>query len=275
MQCPKCHCKLKIGVDKHSNTEIDYCRQCKGIWLDKNELVDVCKFAVWQVSLPSNAVESKCLCPRCEINMYEFEYPETMVQVEMCPGCNGFWLDSGEIKEIELVRRNWVISKHRPKTGKIKKIKSGRSCKNPGGKQPDYSLPDDKKYKRLDFIAKSIVVFVALTISVTVCYIVLFGWKYQAKLAKRELQEYYTKMPNYEDNREYIQQLIDANHQQIYPKCKYISETGTTRKSFSYSFDKKRYLSQMKENIATQAKKEKNKDVLEWTNNYDYNKTYD
>jgi len=105
MQCPKCDCQLKRGIDKNSNTEVDYCSQCKGIWLDENELQVVCKFSAWQISLPQNAVLSQRFCPCCEIEMYEFNYPETTVKVEMCPGCYGFWMDSGEIKEIELVRK--------------------------------------------------------------------------------------------------------------------------------------------------------------------------
>jgi hypothetical protein len=33
-----------------------------------------------------------------------FRYPQTYVQVEMCPKCLGLWLDHNELKEIRLVR---------------------------------------------------------------------------------------------------------------------------------------------------------------------------
>lgn len=263
MQCPKCNCQLKRGIDKRSNTEIDYCPQCKGIWLDENELQVVCKFSACQISLPPNAVLSQRFCPQCEIEMYEFNYPETMVKVDMCPGCNGFWLDSGEIKEIELVRRHWVTSsRHKPK--------SERPSRNPDGKKSDYSLPGDKKYKLIDNLIRipaiTIPVIIFLAIAGGFSYWGLFGWKHQAKAAKQELQNYYAGMPNYEHNRQYIQQIIDTKHEQVYPKYKRTEQVSG--ESSYYDFDRKGYLLRMKSIIAKQAEHDNNKDVLNWANKY-------
>nr|WP_188507945.1 zf-TFIIB domain-containing protein [Parapedobacter pyrenivorans] len=36
MNCPNCNVTLLMTV--RSNVEIDYCPQCRGIWLDKGEL---------------------------------------------------------------------------------------------------------------------------------------------------------------------------------------------------------------------------------------------
>ncbi len=36
MQCPKCAGELLIG--ERAGIEIDYCNQCRGIWLDAGEL---------------------------------------------------------------------------------------------------------------------------------------------------------------------------------------------------------------------------------------------
>lgn len=36
MNCPHCHVELKISERK--NIDIDYCPQCRGVWLDRGEL---------------------------------------------------------------------------------------------------------------------------------------------------------------------------------------------------------------------------------------------
>ena len=36
MKCPKCNVNLMI-TDR-SNVEIDYCPECRGVWLDRGEL---------------------------------------------------------------------------------------------------------------------------------------------------------------------------------------------------------------------------------------------
>ncbi|QQE10500.1 zf-TFIIB domain-containing protein [Planctomycetota bacterium] len=37
--------------------------------------------------------------------MSQFYYPDTLVQIEFCTNCRGFWLDADEIKEIRNVLR--------------------------------------------------------------------------------------------------------------------------------------------------------------------------
>lgn len=36
MLCPVCHVDLKMA--ERQNVEIDYCPQCRGVWLDRGEL---------------------------------------------------------------------------------------------------------------------------------------------------------------------------------------------------------------------------------------------
>jgi uncharacterized protein len=36
MQCPACHSELRMA--ERQGIEIDYCPQCRGIWLDRGEL---------------------------------------------------------------------------------------------------------------------------------------------------------------------------------------------------------------------------------------------
>lgn len=36
MNCP--HCSVELKISERKNIEIDYCPQCRGVWLDRGEL---------------------------------------------------------------------------------------------------------------------------------------------------------------------------------------------------------------------------------------------
>ena len=36
MKCPNCN--VNLGISNRSNVEIDYCLECRGLWLDRGEL---------------------------------------------------------------------------------------------------------------------------------------------------------------------------------------------------------------------------------------------
>ena len=36
--CPKCNVKMEVLDYDHTNIEIDYCKSCEGVWLDKGEI---------------------------------------------------------------------------------------------------------------------------------------------------------------------------------------------------------------------------------------------
>lgn len=43
-------------------------------------------------------------CPRCDVALYEFCYPGTVVLVDGCKQCSGVWLDNNEWKAISHAR---------------------------------------------------------------------------------------------------------------------------------------------------------------------------
>ena len=104
MKCPKCkNSDLKENRVKGYKFPVDLCRDCKGIWFDRNELEALLKISVKTIKLPSQARKQHFDCPRCRKPLYAFSYPHTMVIVDMCPQCEGIWLDANEFKEIKLV----------------------------------------------------------------------------------------------------------------------------------------------------------------------------
>lgn len=107
MFCPRCKSvSLKQGKVKNKTTCIDYCPQCKGIWFDARELEEVSVLAAKELLIQDDAKKEGRLCPKCQQLLFAFDYPQTLVTVDMCRRCKGLWLDAGELKEIEAIRRS-------------------------------------------------------------------------------------------------------------------------------------------------------------------------
>jgi len=106
MICPKCQAaKLLERKVKGKDSTVGYCLNCKGVWFDQHELEEVMPAAIKELQVPGNALKKKKrLCPKCEKALYEFDYPQTYVTIDMCKKCRGLWLDAGEFKEIRTVR---------------------------------------------------------------------------------------------------------------------------------------------------------------------------
>ena len=108
MQCPICNKKLEKAI--LSNVEIDYCPNCLGLWFDEDELrwakdykdrdmrwVDV---DLWKDESKFKITKNKKLCPSCRLPLYEVEYGDSKIKVDVCNVCHGIWLDRGEFKKI-------------------------------------------------------------------------------------------------------------------------------------------------------------------------------
>ena len=51
MQCPHCHVTLKMSA--REGIEIDYCPQCRGVWLDRGELDKIIERSVAEAPQPA------------------------------------------------------------------------------------------------------------------------------------------------------------------------------------------------------------------------------
>ena len=108
MECPRCHdtllaqCKAKDG-----EVVLDYCRKCRGIWFDASELERVLDVAAKDLVVPAwQSGHRSVPCPKCGEVMKAFQYPQTLVEVDVCGRCSGVWLDGREFNEIKIVREN-------------------------------------------------------------------------------------------------------------------------------------------------------------------------
>lgn len=107
MKCPnRKNTALKERKLKDQSIRLDTCPKCKGIWFDAGEFEHVLETAIKELTIPRKAKRSGAHCPRCIEPLYAFNYPQTLVEIDMCKRCLGFWLNAGEFKEIQTVRKN-------------------------------------------------------------------------------------------------------------------------------------------------------------------------
>jgi Zn-finger nucleic acid-binding protein len=99
VHCPRDQAELQI--EHHSGIEVDRCPQCKGGWLDENELSQV-EATVESTEEQRRAMieyanrPSELACPKCGKPMTAFNYRAYNLELDVCEQRHGFWLDSGE-----------------------------------------------------------------------------------------------------------------------------------------------------------------------------------
>ena len=117
MECPKDKSVLKSRIYE-GEVEVDACPSCHGMWLDNKELEQIQEIHEHDYSeelkrmsdLIGPAYEMArqqalpmLYCPKCNAEMSKHEYAYcSQVMIDVCPKCQGIWLDNGEIKRLEV-----------------------------------------------------------------------------------------------------------------------------------------------------------------------------
>ncbi len=104
--CPACAGSLRPYAIEGSGLLLDICSACHGLWFDRAELKELLDKPQWQADfrIPQTAkrtLAAKSLreCPRCESRALAPR--ETGgVCLEECQGCQGIWLDTGEVTRL-------------------------------------------------------------------------------------------------------------------------------------------------------------------------------
>lgn len=108
MKCPVC---AKEMVLEDFGLKVEVCEDgCKGIWFDHSELERLDQVGEGMGPALEAALRSPRMnftprgpikCPRCGIQMQTHKFKrDKEVNVDECYSCGGFFLDSGELKEI-------------------------------------------------------------------------------------------------------------------------------------------------------------------------------
>jgi Zn-finger nucleic acid-binding protein len=88
-----------------NQVEIDYCTNCKGIWLDRGELDLIFSTAdkkeiAKSFSAKTEFDEVKRRCPICKKKMDKVEFENTGIILDRCTNNHGLWFDRGELKSL-------------------------------------------------------------------------------------------------------------------------------------------------------------------------------
>jgi uncharacterized protein len=98
--CVKCNSELDKSIVY--DVEVDVCRQCGGLWLDRGEIAalaampdsELAELRSMQGETAIQPRKTKLRCPACP-GMLE-EKTIGLVRVDFCARCQGFHLDRGE-----------------------------------------------------------------------------------------------------------------------------------------------------------------------------------
>ena len=94
---------------------IDYCPQDYGLWFDENELQEAkdardrdlrwLDVDLWKDPAKFRLAAKQKLCPKDRLPLYEVEYGDSGIKVDLCSLCHGIWLDRGEFKNLVVYLR--------------------------------------------------------------------------------------------------------------------------------------------------------------------------
>ncbi|MGI2336742.1 MAG: zf-TFIIB domain-containing protein [Dehalogenimonas sp.] len=110
MNCPKDHSPMIVV--EYDQIAIDYCPECRGVWLDRGELELVVEksFPVESVSRledffhrrEADVKEDKRRCPICHQTMHKEKIgtaPEVVIDACVARE-DGLWFDGGELQQV-------------------------------------------------------------------------------------------------------------------------------------------------------------------------------
>ncbi|MCL5011214.1 MAG: zf-TFIIB domain-containing protein [Patescibacteria group bacterium] len=109
MNCPNCQNQELEKIVFHQ-TKVDFCDKCLGMWFDADELRAVkddkdenlkwLDIDLWKDEKQFQLSQSQKACPKDGSPMYETQYNDSGIGVDVCNLCRGIWLDRGEFKKI-------------------------------------------------------------------------------------------------------------------------------------------------------------------------------
>ena len=105
MKCQICSDKDMVPVYTEQGVEIDYCPDCRGIWLDKGEIYYFTKKPAemereLEAAIRSGGPPSSKSCRRTGKPMIEISLRGGKLKLDYCPSSGGIWFDEGELEKL-------------------------------------------------------------------------------------------------------------------------------------------------------------------------------
>ena len=134
MNYPKCAYELVHKYYK-GMFEVEYCPNCRGMWLDFDELdtLEDTRFRDdgQKGSLVHRIKPTGYHCPLCDETLHQFEYRLFGLTLDYCPANgHGFWLDAGEDERVIAIMQQRAAEVQRKQDaesqwrGVLRKLKS-------------------------------------------------------------------------------------------------------------------------------------------------------
>lgn len=114
LKCPFCSNELAEVAGKSAT--VDVCQNCKGIWFDHGELVNIVQGLLQRDGVSPRSFrpfeksgvqvlrvdgQGERICPRCQQHMKPLNYAyDSNIILEKCSKCEGIWADAGEAHEV-------------------------------------------------------------------------------------------------------------------------------------------------------------------------------
>ncbi len=122
MNCPRCG-ELLCNIE-YEGVEVETCPQCKGEWLDAEELKHIVKavdktFSQEEITSldainrsiisEDDSPENELKCPKCDdAQLARFVYAATTgMSLDKCMQCGGIWLDDTELEKVQILAEEW------------------------------------------------------------------------------------------------------------------------------------------------------------------------
>jgi Zn-dependent protease with chaperone function/Zn-finger nucleic acid-binding protein len=108
MKCPACPGTLKEVMAKNG-VLVDYCSECKGIWLDQGEIFSFSSSPKFLHAKLADAAKSprpsKRVDPKTGDELLELHLADGALIIDYSPTTHGIWLDQGELEKIPAAKK--------------------------------------------------------------------------------------------------------------------------------------------------------------------------
>ncbi len=106
--CPCCN--RPLVVFELEGVEVEFCMDCRGVWLDAGEVELICADPEGHVprrlsealeSAPEGKASGRRRCPRCHRRLRSLQlHGDPGVGIDRCPKGHGFWFDRGKLETL-------------------------------------------------------------------------------------------------------------------------------------------------------------------------------
>lgn len=108
--CPKCD--VPLFVLHSQDIEVDFCKRCRGLWLDAGELEALLQRTGANTNDPLLKFQQQTgtrpkgrphLCPRCDTALHEIQVEHAgaaNLTLDKCPRGHGLWFDADELQQL-------------------------------------------------------------------------------------------------------------------------------------------------------------------------------